>query len=120
PDLSRRLVIPRGSIWWAGLPEPRGSEPGYRRPVVVVQADEFNASRIATVMVIPLTSNTRLAEAPGNVLLNVRETGLRRASVANVSQVLTLDKSFLQARIRSLPAQRVEEIDAGLRLALAL
>jgi mRNA interferase MazF len=114
------MVIRRGDIWWAGLPEPRGSEPGYRRPVVVVQADEFNASRITTVMVVPLTSNSRLAGAPGNVLLTAAETRLGKASVANVSQVLTIDKSFLLDAVRTLPARRLKEIDAGLRLALAL
>jgi mRNA interferase MazF len=114
------VVIRRGDVWWAGLPEPRGSEPGFRRPVVVVQADEFNASRIATVMVVPLTSNVRLAAAPGNVPLGARETGLRKASVANVSQVLTIDKAFLHDRVKALPARRLDEIDAGLRLALAL
>jgi len=113
-------VIRRGEVWWAGLPEPRGSEPGFRRPVLVVQADEFTASRLATVMVVPLTSNTALAEAPGNVLISPRESGLRRASVANVSQVLTVDKGFLHDRVKALPARRVDDIDAGLRLALGL
>jgi mRNA interferase MazF len=114
------VVIRRGEVWWAGLPEPRGSEPGYRRPVVVVQADEFNASRIATVMVIPLTSTMRLADAPGNVALTARETGWPKTSVATVSQVITVDKSLMQARVKALPPRRVDEIDAGLRLALAL
>lgn len=113
-------MICRGAVWWAGLPEPRGSEPGFRRPVLVVQADEFNASRIATVMVVPLTSNTRLADAPGNVLLTARETGLPKVSVANVSQVLTIDRAFLHDHVRELPARRLADIDAGLRLALGL
>ena len=113
-------MIRRGEVWWAGLPEPRGSEPGFRRPIVVVQANEFNASRIATVVVVPLTSNTRLADAPGNVLLSPRDTGLTRPSVANVSQVLTIDKTFLQDHVRALPIRRLVDIDAGLRLALAL
>jgi mRNA interferase MazF len=110
----------RGDVWWAGLPEPRGSEPGFRRPVVVVQADEFNASRIATVMVVPLTSNLRLAQAPGNVLLSARESGLGKRSVANVSQVLTVDKGFLHDHVKVLSARHMDSIDAGLRLALAL
>ena len=113
-------MIRRGEIWWAGLPDPRGSEPGFRRPVIVVQADEFNDSLLATVMVVPLTSNTTLAAAPGNLLLSARETGLRRASAASVSQVLTVDKSFLESRVRLLNAGRLADLDAGLRLALAL
>ncbi len=110
----------RGEIWWASLPDPRGSEPGFRRPVVVVQADAFNESRIGTVMVIPLTSNRKLGAAPGNVTLSARETGLKKISVANVSQVLTLDRSFMEARVRALGRDCMTEIDVGLRLALAL
>ncbi|MBA2427276.1 MAG: type II toxin-antitoxin system PemK/MazF family toxin [Actinobacteria bacterium] len=114
------MVIHRGDVRWASLPDPRASEPGYRRPVLVVQADEFNRSRINTVMVVPLTGNVRLAGAPGNVLLDRRLSGLPRDSVVNVSQVFTIDKSFLLDRIRELPASLLAEVDAGLRLALAL
>lgn len=110
----------RGEVWWAGLGEPRGSEPGFRRPVIVVQADEFNRSRINTVMVVPLTSNTRLANAPGNVTLSARESGLRKPSVVNVAQVLTIDKRFLETRVKVVSRDRLAAIDEGLGLALHL
>jgi mRNA interferase MazF len=89
------VVIQRGEIWWADLPEPAASEPGYRRPVLVVQSDDFNRSRIATAIVVVITSNLNLAQAPGNVLLPQRITGLPKDSVANISQVLTIDKSLV-------------------------
>ena len=110
----------RGEIWWAALPEPRGSEPGYRRPVVIVQADAFNRSNIQTVVVAAISSNTRLAEAPGNVHLTRRQSRLSRESVINVSQLLTLDKSFLTDRISRLPAASMSALEEGLRLVLAL
>ena len=93
------MVISQGEVWWADLPEPSGSEPGFRRPVVVVQGDAFNRSQIATVVCVPLTSNLRWAEAPGNLLLASKVTGLPKDSVANVSQLVTLDKSSLTDRI---------------------
>ena len=98
------MVVRRGDIWWASLPEPTGSEPGYRRPVVIVQADAYNRSRLATVVGVILTSNLSLAQAPGNVLLRRQITGLPRDSVANVSQIVTLDKSFLTERWTASPA----------------
>lgn len=110
----------RGEIWWASLRPPRGSEPGHRRPVVVLQADEFNASRIQTVVVAVLTSNLRLAKAPGNVRITRRGTGLGRDSVVNVSQLLTLDKTVLTERIGPLNRAKMLEIEEGLRLVLAL
>jgi mRNA interferase MazF len=110
----------RGEVWWANLPDPVGSEPGYRRPVLVVQDDTFTQSRISTVIVVVITSNIQLAEAPGNVLLPKGATGLSRDSVANVSQVLTVDKTFLVERIGSLPNDLQEEIDDGLRTILYL
>jgi mRNA interferase MazF len=110
----------RGEIWWAALPEPRGSEPGYRRPVVIVQADAFSRSNIQTVVVAAITSNTRLAAAPGNVHLTRRQSRLSRESVVNVSQLLTLDKSFLTDRISRLPAASMSALEEGLRLVLAL
>jgi mRNA interferase MazF len=110
----------RGEIWWAALPEPRGSEPGYRRPVVIVQADAFNRSQIQTVVVAAITSNVGLAEAPGNVRLARRQSRLSRESVINVSQLLTLDKSFLTDRVSRLPATTMSAIEDGLRLVLAL
>ena len=82
----------RGEIWWASLPEPVGSEPGYRRPVLIVQSDDFNRSRISTIIAVVITSNTRLAQAPGNVLLTKKLSGLLRDSVANISQIITVDK----------------------------
>jgi len=110
----------RGEIWWANLPEPVGSEPGYRRPVLVIQDDIFTQSRIRTVIVVVITSNTQLAEAPGNVLLPREASGLPKDSVANVSQILTLDKAFLVERIGSLPNSLQEEVDEGLRTILTL
>jgi mRNA interferase MazF len=110
----------RGEVWWASLPDPSGSGPGYRRPVLVVQADEFNESRIQTVVVAVITSNLKLAAAPGNVLCRRRDTGLPRDSVVNVSQVLTLGKAFLTSRIKALPASLIRSVDAGLRLVLGL
>ena len=114
------MVIQRGEIWWASLPEPVRSEPGYRRPVLVVQSDDFNRSRIATVIALVITSNTRLAEAPGNVFLPEKLTGLPKDSVANVSQIVTVDKSFLTERIGILPPNMMEQIEKGLRLVLHL
>jgi len=89
------VVVERGQIWWADLDAPEGSEPGFRRPVLVVQSDAFNRSRIRTVIAVALTSNLRLVEAPGNVLVPANTSGLPKDSVANVSQVLTLDKDYL-------------------------
>jgi mRNA interferase MazF len=110
----------RGEIWWASLPDPIGSEPGYRRPVLIIQDDIFTQSRISTVVVVIITSNTQLAEAPGNVLLPNQATGLPKDSVANVSQVFTVDKKFLAERIGMLPEYLQEEVDEGLRMVLYL
>src|SRR5712691_430334 len=96
--------IQRGEIWWADLPEPRRSEPGFRRPVLVVQADSFNRSRIQTVIVAVMTGNLELADAPGNVVVPARSSGLPRDSVVNVSQLLTLDRAFLTGHAGTLPA----------------
>ena len=108
----------RGDIWWASLPEPEGSAPGYRRPVVVVQADDFNRSRISTVIVAVLTSNVALALAPGNVLLKARRTGLPKDSVVNVSQLITLDRQSLTEKVKTLDSSTMLEVDRGLRLVL--
>ena len=110
----------RGEIWWAGLSASRGSEPGYRRPVLILQQDDFNRSRIATVIAVILTTNLRLQAAPGNVLLTTRDTGLPKDSVANVSQVVTLDKSVLTARVATVPAAKLKQIETGVRLVLGL
>jgi mRNA interferase MazF len=112
--------VKRGQIWWAELPEPTASEPGYKRPVLVVQADAFNASNINTVIVVAITSNTKLADAPGNVFLAKAKSGLAKDSVANVSQVLTLDKDFLTEQISTLDHTTIGQVDEGLQLALSL
>lgn len=110
----------RGEIWWAELPDPEGAQPGFRRPVLVVQADPFTQSRIATVIVVAITSNTRLAAAPGNVLLRAGESGLPRDSVVNVSQIITLDKRALTAQAGKVAPRDLDLVDYGLRLALDL
>jgi len=112
--------LQRGEIWWADLPKPRGSEPGFRRPVLVIQANSFNRSRIQTVLVAVITSNLQLATAPGNVLLPARASALPRDSVINVSQLLTLGREFLTDYASTLPARLQTSVDAGLRLALEL
>ena len=110
----------RGEIWWASLPEPTGSGPGFRRPLLIVSADSFNQSYINTVIAAVITSNLRLAEAPGNVRLPVRGTGLERPSVVNVSQIITVDRSFLTERLGKLNSQLLTEVENGLRLVLSL
>jgi len=110
----------RGEVWWAALPAPAGSGPGMRRPVVVIQSNPFNDSRIATVVIAAITSNLALAEAPGNVRIGKTDSGLSKPSVINVSQVLTVDRSFLTQRIRNLPGQIMNRVDDGLRLVLGL
>ena len=114
------MVVRRGEIWWAELPEPEASEPGYRRPVLVVQSDDFNRSRISTVIAATLTTNLRLSEAPGNVLATAEDTGLSRDSVVNVSQLVTLDKSFLMERAGRVEYRLMLRIEDGIKLALAL
>ncbi len=111
--------IGRGEIWWANLRAPIGSGPGYRRPVLVIQSDVFNASRIGTVLVAAITSNVELARAPGNVRLDTKQSRLPKESVVNVSQVATLDKRILAERVASLPKETMARVDAGLRLVLA-
>jgi mRNA interferase MazF len=102
------VVVAQGEVWWADLSEPAGSEPGFRRPVVVVQGEAFNRSRIATVVCVPLTSNLKWADAPGNALLSPRETGLPKPSVGNVSQIVALDRAALRDRTGKLPHQKLE------------
>ncbi len=108
----------RGDIWWADMPDPNGSSAGYRRPVVIVQADAFTTSRIATVIVAVITSNLRLATAPGNIFLAAGESGLPRDSVINVSQIITLDKTILGTHVGRVTTKTLEQIDDGLRLVL--
>ena len=107
-------MISQGDVWWADLDAPVGSEPGFRRPVVVVQGDDFNRSALRTVVAVSLTSNLRWGDAPGNVRLTTRATGLPRDSVANVSQIVTLDKSILTERVGRLPAPKLELVLAGI------
>ena len=113
-------MIRRGDVWWADLEEPVGSSPGFRRPLVVVQSDAFNRSRIQTVIAVVLTPNFRLLDAPGNVLVSSRQTGLPKDSVANVSQVVTVDREVLTERIGSLDSPTMTAIARGLRLVLGL
>jgi len=110
----------RGEIWWASLPAPTGSGPGFRRPVVIVQSNPFNQSSIATVVAAIVTSNLALADAPGNVRVAKGESGLKKPSVVNVSQLVTLDRELLTQRVRALPADTMRAIDEGLRLVLGL
>jgi mRNA interferase MazF len=110
----------RGEIWWASLPAPTGSGPGFRRPVIVIQSNPFNQSRIATVIVAIVTSNLSLADAPGNVRIGKAESGLTKPSVVNVSQLVTLDREELTERVRTLPAESMRDIDDGLRLVLGI
>ena len=114
------MVVRRGDLWWVSLPKPSKSEPGHRRPVLIIQSDDFNRSRISTVLVAAITSNTALADAPGNVLVPRGEAKLGKESVVNVSQLLTIDKSFLTERIGRLPGSILDRVDEGLRLVLAL
>ena len=110
----------RGEIWWASMGEPRGSEPGYRRPVVISSANEFNNSLIQTVIVAAITSNLRLADASGNFKITKAKSGLSRDSVVNVSQLLTLDKSFLTERIGRLNVKQMNALNKGIRLVMGV
>jgi mRNA interferase MazF len=107
------MVISQGDVFWLNLDEPTGSKPGYRRPFVVIQNDAFNKSKIATVVVCAITSNMKLASAPGNVQLGKGEGNLSKPSVVNISQVLTIDKDDVQEKIGQLSKKRVEEIVMG-------
>ncbi len=110
----------RGEIRWASLPEPAGSGPGYRRPLLIVQSNEFNDSRIQTVVCVVLTSNLKLSRAPGNVRLSKKTSGLKKESVANVSQLVTVDRRYLSKPVLCLPAQKMREVDDGIRLVLSI
>jgi len=114
------MVARRGEIWWASLGDPMGSGPGFRRPVLIVQSNEFNESAIRTVVCAVVTSNLRLAAAPGNVRLSRKTSGLPRDSIVNVSQLVTVDKSLLTARVGRLSAETLQSVESGVRLVLAL
>lgn len=113
-------MVKRGELWWANLPEPVDSEPGYRRPVLIVSDDAFNRSAIRTVLVVVVTSNLKVRGAPGNLFLSVQETGLSRDSVLDVSQLMTLDKEFLGKRIGRLEEDLLKTVNSGLKLVLGL
>ena len=112
------VTVAQGEIWWADLPEPTGSAPGFRRPVLVVQGDPFNRSQIATVVCVVLTSNAKWATAPGNIALPAGTTGLPKASVANVSQIVTVDKAELTERVGKLPKRTLELVLSGIDVVL--
>lgn len=112
------MVVAQGDIVWASLPDPTGSEPGFRRPVVVVQGDAFNASRLQTIVVVPLTSNLRWTAAPGNVPLSAAISGLPKDSVANVSQIVAVDRAILSDRVGHLGASDIDLILTGIDIVL--
>ena len=114
------MVIKRGEIWWVELPEPLGSGPGYKRPLVIIQSNEFNKSKINTIIAAVITSNTHLAAAPGNVLLSSKKSKLPKESVINVSQIITIDKSFLTERVHTLSNRVMTQVDEGVKLVLKL
>lgn len=112
------MVVAQGDVFWASLPDPVGSGPGFRRPVVIVQGDALNASRLATVVAVPLTSNLRWVSAPGNVLLRARRTGLSKDSVANVSQIVAIDRGLLTEHVGRVSEQELAVILAGIDVVL--
>ena len=114
------MVVKRGEIWWASLPDPVGSEPGYRRPVLIIQSDEFNRSGIRTVICSAITTNLNLAGAPGNVQLSPRSSGVSKPSVINVSQLISIDRTRLTERIKGIDTESMRQVDEGLRLILTL
>ncbi len=114
------MVVRRGEIWWASLPNPTGSGPGFRRPLVIAQSNDFNRSLINTIIAITVTSNLKLAGAPGNILLPAKSTGLSKNSVANISQIITVDKSFFTEKVGKLKAKQMQQLEEGLRLVLSL
>tara|TARA_R110002072_G_scaffold112198_2_gene240992 strand:+ start:1741 stop:2085 length:345 start_codon:yes stop_codon:yes gene_type:complete len=114
------MVVKRGEIWWASMGEPRGSEPGFRRPVVIISSNEFNQSLIQTVICAVVTSNLKLENAPGNFVLKKSKHGIYRDSVVNISQLITLDKTFLTEQIGQLSAKQLMPLNEGLRLVLSL
>ena len=114
------MIVERGQVWTADLGEPEGSEPGYNRPVLIVQTDAFNRSRLHTVIAVVLSTNVRLVDAPGNVLIPGKASGSRKDSVANVSQVITIDREFLIELVGRVRGQFLEDVENGLRLILGL
>jgi mRNA interferase MazF len=114
------MVVERGEIWWADLPEPKGSSPGFRRPILIIQADIFNQTNIKTVIAATITTNADLAKMLGNVSISGRSSGLPQNSVINVTQLFTVDKSLLLEYVGTLSARKMQQVDKGLRLVLSL
>ena len=114
------MVIGRGEIWWTDLPEPKGSMPGFRHPVLVVQSDGFNRTQLETFVGIVITTNLRLAKMPGNILLEPQQSGLPEESVVNITQIVTANKTDLLEFVGTLSERKMEQIDKGLRLVLSL
>ena len=114
------MVVTRGEIWWADLPEPTGSSPGYRRPVIIIQSEGFNRTNLNTSIVATISTNLELAEMRGNVLLKKHQSELPKDSVVNVTQIFTLDKTLLFEYFSTISERKMEQIDNGLRLVLAL
>lgn len=114
------MTVERGQVWTADLGEPEGSEPGYNRPVLIVQSDAFNRSRLQTVIAVVLSTNLRLLDAPGNVLIPAKASGLRKDSVVNVSQLITVDREFLIELAGRVRGQFLKDVENGLRLVLGL
>jgi mRNA interferase MazF len=114
------VEVARGDIWWADLPDPVASDPGGTRPVLIVQANTFNRSRISTVLAVIITTNERMADAPGSVRLSSRETGLMEQSIVNISQIVTADRTFLRQRIGRVRTETMVRVESGLRLILGL
>ncbi|NOZ51611.1 MAG: type II toxin-antitoxin system PemK/MazF family toxin [Gammaproteobacteria bacterium] len=110
----------RGEIWWVSLEDPKGSEPGFKRPVVIISSNDFNVSKIKTIIVAIITSNLRLSEAPGNFELTKKTTGLPQNSVVNISQLITIDKSFLMDKTGKLTNKQIDLLDDGLKLVLSI
>ena len=111
-------MVKRGEIWWGELRVPAGSEPGYRRPLLIIQADDFNQSKIGTVIAVPLTTNLALGILPGNVRIAKGTVGVTKASVFNVSQIVTINKSYLTTKIGTLPPAMIQDVESGVRLVL--
>lgn len=114
------MVINRGEIWWANLPEPTGSGRGFRRPVLIVQSDKFNHSAINTVAILIISTNLKLADSEGNILITAKQSGLPKDSVINVSQFFTIDESLLDEYVETLSERKIDQIDKSLRLILSL
>jgi mRNA interferase MazF len=114
------MVIKRGEVWWAELGAARGSGPGFRRPIVIIQSDDFNQTRLNTTLGVVITTNLRLAEMPGNIMLRKSVVNLPKDSVINVTQVVTVDKHDLLERMGRLSEEMIEQIENGLRLVLSL